>query len=99
MMKLKKWLLNVWPNPHAGIEVVHGYADLQRYPLVLADIARRGGVYARTVNPDNATLIAWNEGRRCLALEILEQAEMTPAQVAELIKIYVSKPKDDDDGR
>lgn len=96
MQKLKRWLLTAWPNPRAGIDVIEGYAELKRYPLLLADIARRGGVYARTTNPDNATQIAWNEGRRCLALEILEQADMTPGQVAELMKIYVSKPKDDE---
>jgi hypothetical protein len=94
---IRRWLDAAWPEPVAAIEVIEQYKALGQLDHVLADIALRGGVYGRTTNPANPTLLAWNEGRRCLALELIELAKANPDKLQRLIETYAPKRSYDDE--
>lgn len=54
-------------------------------PVVLAEIARFGGVAETSmVEPADPLMLAFNEGRRALALEILHGANLTADEIARL---------------
>lgn len=64
------------------------YADLGQKKALLADIARRGGIYSAEFVPDQRKA-DWMEGRRALALEILTLARTDPDElrkVADMIE-------------
>jgi hypothetical protein len=88
---IRRWLDAVWHNDRQKIDLLDAYMALRSQELLLADIALRGGVYGRTTNPTNETLLAWSEGRRSLALELLELAQCNPEQLRRLIETYAPK--------
>lgn len=87
MNRFARWFQTVWPAKEARIALVGQYAGLREKKLVLADIALRGGVWrpAHAPGQDGLTT-AWNDGRRSLALEILELSEMRPDELLRLVE-------------
>ncbi len=81
-MNLKAWFERVYPWKEARANVVLQYRALaDTHRLVLRDIALRGGVYS--VDPADRSLYQAGvaEGRRQLALEILNTCAADPAQL------------------
>lgn len=84
MMPLKKWLRTRWRGRKRQ-DLIGQYRSLAATcPLVVADVASRGFIYADLVGPtDRETWI--NIGRRQMALELLQLARMSPDDVRELL--------------
>ena len=90
-VNVRAWFREVWPRPSNRRAVVAGYAGLKADPHLLADIALRGRVWSTIEVRDKngmvdvpATMMQF--GRRELALEILELAQMPPDQLWSLIE-------------
>lgn len=84
--RFARWFRTVWPSPGRRAALYGQYASLSEKPLVLADIALRGRVWRPSHVPNDPTTTAWNDGRRSLALEILELAGMSADQLARLVE-------------
>lgn len=65
------------------------YASLGTKKNLLADIALRGGVLDPAPEPDNAHKLAWHEGRRSLALEILHAAKADAFDIEAFVKTAI----------
>lgn len=65
---------------------VDAWAALRHHPMVLADIAARGGLWKSSHVPGDPHSTAYNEGRRSLALEIVELAGLPPDRLRALIE-------------
>lgn len=86
-MNLVGWFSEVWPNVQKRYRVIGQYAALRQSPMLLTDIALRGGVFSvmpRT--PGDAFGDGINEGRRQLALEIFKLAQVEPGELYALIE-------------
>lgn len=82
-----EWFKQIWPYPHSRAIVLNEYrAAGAQMRYMLTDIALRGYVFSapRRV-PGDTFGDGINEGRRLLALEILENANIDPNQLRELI--------------
>ena len=82
--KFARWFTARWRNErwHA---VIGQYAELGALPFVLADIAQRGAIFSTAFVTD-AREAAFYEGRRALALEIIELARIDPEKLRTLIE-------------
>ncbi len=85
--RLGTWLAAVWKTRARVDAVAYEYQRLRGFTHVLADIAARGGIWRPSHDPakPDALNTAFNEGRRALALEIIELAEMDPRRLREII--------------
>lgn len=83
--RFARWFNTVWPATGPRLAVIHEYGAMKQMPHVLADIAMRGGVWRPAHVANDPTTSAWNDGRRALALEILELVDMPPQQLLRLI--------------
>ena len=92
MLPLSEWLLRTWPDPNARANVLAGYQELARMPHLVADIAQLGGLPATSFVPGDPYATAFYEGRRSLALDIIQRAEMDHARLRALVTQQV-KPK------
>jgi hypothetical protein len=81
------WLATVWKTKARVDAVAYEYHRLKDFSHVLADIAVRGNIWRTSHDPakPDALNTAFNEGRRALALEIIELAEMDPRRLREII--------------
>lgn len=82
--RIVAWFAMAWTTKARVDACAHEYTALGRYTLVLADIALRGGVW-KADEPTDALALAYQQGRRSLALEILELAEMDPRLLRALL--------------
>lgn len=94
MSRIRDWFQTVWPNPQKRQAAASQYGAIG--PLALADIALRGRVWRPSHVPNDPTTTAWNDGRRSLALEILELANMPPDRLKALIENRPERKRYDD---
>jgi hypothetical protein len=78
---LDQWLKLRWPDEDQRRLVLRGYQSLKDQPLLLADIALHGGMFADTTIAANAHELAVAEGRRQLAARIIKAASVEPLEV------------------
>jgi hypothetical protein len=92
--RIGAWLATVWKTRARVDAVAYEYHRLRDMPHVLADIAARGAIWRPSHDPakPDALNTAFNEGRRALALEIIELAEMDPRRLREIIDAITPKP-------
>jgi hypothetical protein len=85
--RIGAWLAAVWKTRARVDAVAYEYQRLRDMPHVLADIAARGAIWRHSHDPakPDALNTAFNEGRRALALEIIELAEMDPRRLRGII--------------
>jgi hypothetical protein len=89
LQRLAVWCAKVWPNgQHA--RVVEQYRSLRQKPELLADIAMRGGIWSTRLPPDGHQL-AFEQGRRSLALEIIEMSRIDPGQLAQILELNLAR--------
>lgn len=69
--------------------VAEGYSALGKNKNVLADIATRGGVLDPAQHAHHPQRLAWHEGRRSLALEILQMAQADPMEIEAYVKTMI----------
>src|SRR5262245_39743052 len=81
------WFREIWPFHDTRERVIAEYrAAGAQQRLMLADIALRGGVFSTLPRaPGDVFGAGINEGRRMLALEIFELANLAPWEVHTLI--------------
>jgi hypothetical protein len=93
--RIGTWLATVWQTRVRVDAVAYEYARLKDFTHVLADIGARGGIWRTSHEPGkpDALNTAFNEGRRSLALEIIELAEMDPRRLREIIDAIPVKPQ------
>ena len=92
-MNLPAWFVAAWRGRQADARAcLDQYAQLRQLDLVLQDIAMRGAVYSAHGATD-AIELARAEGRRELALEILQQCEQDPRHLWQRIVAATPKPK------
>jgi hypothetical protein len=85
--KIGEWFRQLWLDPQKRHALAGEYLSLrQSHPLFLADLALRGRVWSDLVvlGDRDATMV--NLGRRELALEIIELAEIEPQRLFQLIE-------------
>lgn len=80
------WFRQIWINPQKRWAVLGEYANLKNSPYLLADIALRGFVFSRKPAPKDIYEAGKFEGRRELALEIVQLAEVDPAEIFRLVE-------------
>jgi hypothetical protein len=87
------WFGAAWRERIMRMRVLGEYAALRQSPLVLADIALRGGIDRPAFEPGDPYKTAWNDGRRALAQEILELAKIDPRTVFDTIDALQRQPQ------
>lgn len=70
-------------------QVAAEYASLRTKKNLLADIATRGGVFDPAPAPHHPHKLAFHEGRRSLALEILQLAKTDPFEIEAFVKTTI----------
>lgn len=77
-------------------DVAAEYRSLAARKNLLADIAMRGGVFDPAPAPDHPQKLAWHEGRRSLALEILHLSRADAMDIEAFVKtaIRTQTPKE-----
>jgi len=77
-------------------DVAAEYRSLAAKKNLLADIAVRGGVFDPAPAPQHPQKLAWHEGRRSLALEILHFARADAMDIEAFVKtaIRTQPPKE-----
>lgn len=76
-----RWLRMLWPDPTQRFAVIASYQQLRESPQLLQDIALRGCVFRPF---DKSLSLEVQEGRRQLALEILQLADADMGQLQRL---------------
>lgn len=85
--KIGAWFQQLWPNRSKRHALAGDYLSLAAtHGLVLADIALRGRLWSDLVVPGDRDATMVNLGKRELALEIIELAEMDPNRLFEMIE-------------
>ena len=80
-----QWLRAIWRNRQKRQDLIGQYQALRaQSPLVLADISQRGLLYSDIDAPSDKQVFI-NIGRRELALEILQLANISPEKAKELL--------------
>lgn len=87
--RFSTWFRAVWPVGRWR-RVLDEYQQLRGLKGVLADIAARGGIYSTHFIPSEREA-AFAEGRRALALEIIELAGMDPDRLRTLIETPIER--------
>ncbi len=80
------WFRRAWITTNARLRVMGEYAALARSPHLLSDIAQRGGVFRAAHVPGDPYTTAWNDGRRSLAIEIIEMAGCDPRTLLDIVE-------------
>lgn len=76
------WFWEMWPRGEGKRAVIRDYLALREMPHLLADIALRGHVFSAWDAPPGDVFGAGvMEGRRRLALELLELTGMPPQEL------------------
>lgn len=83
------WFRKVWPGGRWR-RVLDEYRALRAYKGMLADIAVRGGIYSTHFIASEREA-AFMEGRRALALEIIDLAGMDPDKLRTLIETPIER--------
>lgn len=90
MNKIQHWFLARWPGRW---RLVAGqYAELGALRFVLADIAQRGAIHSSHFIAGEREA-AFAEGRRALALEIIELAGIDPDRLRMLIETPIERTR------
>ncbi|MFO0451700.1 MAG: hypothetical protein ACK52I_24110 [Pseudomonadota bacterium] len=77
-------------------ELAAQYRCIGENKLLLADIMSRAGVFDVAPRPGNPQQLAFQEGRRSLALEILHLARAEPLEIEAFLKNAIrSQPRKD----
>lgn len=86
-----KWIIGAWRDAAARHSVISEYHALAQYRFLMADIARRGGVFA-TQPPSHGDVFenGRREGRREFAIELLELARCDTEALSALVARYSS---------
>lgn len=86
-----KWLNVAWRDSMARFAVISEYRALAGHKYLMADIARRGGVFA-TQPPSHGDVFenGRREGRREFAIELLELARCDTEALSALVARYSS---------
>ena len=82
-MNLRAWLFETWPTPQKRGAVAQAYRALALNPLLMADIALRGGLFHPQSNVRTLYDAGVAEGRRQMALETIKLAELDPALLSQ----------------
>lgn len=90
-MNAVAWFREIWPRRKKL--VMQDYMALREFEHFLADVAVRGGVLAKIPNQASDRQAAVLEGRRQLAIEILELARMPPERLRQIIEVSELNPK------
>lgn len=91
-MKILAPLAYFWPVLHERRQLVAEYARLAGMKLLLADIAKRGGVFTAGHVPAGDVFAAGvAEGRRQVALELIRTAGTDPATLQSVCTAPVPK--------
>ncbi len=80
------WFRRAWLSSQARFRVMGEYAALRQSRYLLSDIAQRGGVFRAAHEPGDPCTTAWNDGRRSLALEIIEMAGCDPRELLDVVE-------------
>lgn len=88
--RIGEWFWSAWATKPRVDATAYEFARLGELRHVLADIALRGRVW-RAEEPRDALALAYEQGRRSLALEILELAEMDPRLLRALVDAPIVK--------
>lgn len=86
-----KWLAGAWRDATARFAVISEYRALAGHKYLMADIARRGGVFAPQ-RPTRGDVFENGraEGRREFAIELLELARCDTEALSALVARYSS---------
>ncbi|MGL5447879.1 MAG: hypothetical protein ACRDBL_11275 [Rhabdaerophilum sp.] len=82
-----QWLKALFRGQYRNVAAE--YQALSTKKNLLADIATRGGVFDPAPAPHNAQKLAWHEGRRSLALEIIHMAKADPMEIEAFVKSVI----------
>jgi hypothetical protein len=80
------WFRRAWLSTQARFRVFGEYAALRQSTYLLSDIAQRGGVHQVQAPPCDLYRAGWNEGRRSLALEIIQMAGCDPRELIDVVE-------------
>lgn len=87
IVDVAKWVKNVWPRATSRNAVIGDYETIGRlHQFFLADVALRGNVFMAHRDIDNLYTAGKAEGRRELALEILNLAQVRADALRTLIE-------------
>ncbi|MCA3648252.1 MAG: hypothetical protein IOB85_15205 [Methylobacterium sp.] len=70
-------------------ELAAQYRSIGENKLLLADILSRAGVFDPVPRPGNPQSLAFQEGRRSLALEILHLSQAEPMEIEAFLKTTI----------
>lgn len=82
-----QWLRTLFLGRYQQVAIE--YAGLGAKKNLLADIATRGGVFDPVLMSADPLSLAFQEGRRSLALEILQLARADPFEVEAFVKTAI----------
>jgi hypothetical protein len=86
-----------WPGERKRMELVQQYKGLAaNYPLVVADMARRGLAFDNTFDADNPRISDRNQGKREFWLETLALIGTSPEDLQSLLLNLARETEDDD---
>ena len=85
-IKIGEWFRQLWLDPQKRHALAGEYLALRQSQLFLADLALRGRVWSDLVVPGDRDATMVNLGRRELALEVIELAEIEPQRLFQLIE-------------
>lgn len=91
MSAIARWFQAYWPQREERNALLRQYHALQQSPLLLQDIAYRGSVFQPIPPGSNAQIM---EGRRQLALEILNLAKTNFDVLHRLANTPLTRNKD-----
>ncbi|CAM5767159.1 Bbp19 family protein [Bosea minatitlanensis] len=80
-MRLIAPLRAFWPNLRERRQLVAEYQQLGRMRILLADIAKRGGIFSAGPRQPDLYAAGVAEGRRQIALELIRTSGLEPAEL------------------
>jgi hypothetical protein len=84
-MSWQRWFAEIWLDDRAR-KVLGEYQQIGRqYPLFLADLMTRGGVFSEPAAKASSYEAGYDAGRRALALETLSLAQADPRALERFI--------------
>lgn len=92
-MKLITPLRAFWPDLRERRQLVAEYGQLGRMRMLLADIAKRGGIFAAGNHHGDLFAAGVAEGRRQIALELIRTAGLDPALLQKACTDPVPDPR------
>ena len=91
-MKILAPLVTFWPKLHERRQLVAEYGQLSRMRHLLADIAKRGGIFEAGQSHPNMFAAGVSEGRRQIALELIRTAGTDPATLQKTCTDPIPRP-------